>query len=559
MGSIEAVQFKRAKVKAEVEALSQEIERAKKKLENAENAGNAEAVHRWGTELQQLREKENELRKKENKLLDKEARLESAGPTSGGSNKGSNIDICARLLGKVNQWDEEGALKLSAAEFGEKLLASSGPLPASPQLYDLMKDEDERLGDMLKLEGDCHLVRNISGLLDKAEPTAGKFCAVLVSLYISQGTPVRPDTHLVAEKLSLFFGEDKVEDDELKDVWDDHVRKLKGGLNHVAYGRVPFVPVYAAAGNLLQFGRLCSDGQVGISLKPSGLSFQLMPAGHSIFFTGLNVNPADHQGSRARWSGVRLDSQRDRIAIVTALVNVYKLFAALIKLAPKEHERFSIFESIPRPNGTTILICPATVEKTITNSEAFFESIGNDCETVKAAYELTDGHAHAVSHQSIGNVKGRKRSSTDNPLLTYKVTLSRLGYGIKDVNELSESDLKKAVRAILEVCRLFATAKLGHCDFRISNVLWDPEPFVIDFEAAHKLPWKVPNGFQHFTDWDAGTLSRSGQYTAKSDVYQVGIIMEKYKDLSAEGRRFAATLKSKKVEAEVALKDPYFA
>jgi hypothetical protein len=88
-----------------------------------------------------------------------------------------------------------------------------------------------------------------------------------------QGTPVRPDTYVGAEKLSLLFGEDKAEDDELNLAWDDHIRKLKGGLNHVAYGMVPFVPLYAAAGNLLQFGRLCSDGQVGISLKPSSLSF----------------------------------------------------------------------------------------------------------------------------------------------------------------------------------------------------------------------------------------------------------------------------------------------
>jgi hypothetical protein len=67
----------------------------------------------------------------------------------------------------------------------------------------------------------------------------------------------------------------------------------------------------------------------------------------------------------------------------------------------------------------------------------------------------------------------------------------------------------------------------------------------------------VRNGFQPFTDWDAGTQSRAEHCITKSDVYQVGITMEKNKDLSAEGRKFAATLKSKKVEAEVALKDPY--
>jgi hypothetical protein len=81
------------------------------------------------------------------------------------------------------------------------------------------------------------------------------------------------------------------------------------------------------------------------------------------------------------------------------MVNVYKLLAALIKLAPKEHHRFSIFQSIPRSNGTTILICPATVEKMITNSEAFFKSIGNDYETVKVRYPAVSQYAEPMSIQ----------------------------------------------------------------------------------------------------------------------------------------------------------------
>jgi hypothetical protein len=75
--------------------------------------------------------------------------------------------------------------------------------------------------------------------------------------------------------------------------------------------------------------------------------------------------------------------------------------------------------------------------------------------------------------------------------ISVQVVLTRLGFCIEDINELSESDLRKAVRVCLELCRLFAAAKLGHCDLRMSNILWGPQTSVANFEAAHKLPWKV--------------------------------------------------------------------
>jgi hypothetical protein len=104
--------------------------------------------------------------------------LITAVSTTGG-NKGSNTEVCARLLGEVNHWEAEGALEVTAAGFGEKLLAPFNPLVASVQIYDQINDEDENLGRKLSLEGDCSLVRRVSGLLDDPEPTAGKFLALL--------------------------------------------------------------------------------------------------------------------------------------------------------------------------------------------------------------------------------------------------------------------------------------------------------------------------------------------------------------------------------------------
>jgi len=32
---------------------------------------------------------------------------------------------------------------------------------------------------------------------------------------------------------------------------------------------------------------------------------------------------------------------------------------------------------------------------------------------------------------------------------------------------------------------------LMHCDIRLPNILWGPEPFLTDLELAHQEPWKV--------------------------------------------------------------------
>jgi hypothetical protein len=90
--------------------------------------------------------------------------------------------------------------------------------------------------------------------------------------------------------------------------------------------------------------------------------------------------------------------QGDRIAIVTAVVNIYKLLVTLVKLAPEDHWRFPVFDIISRPNGAEILICLATVHKKIENSADFFESIDNDYETVKVGCSASGHSAVPADH-----------------------------------------------------------------------------------------------------------------------------------------------------------------
>lgn len=68
---------------------------------------------------------------------------------------------------------------------------------------------------------------------------------------------------------------------------------------------------------------------------------------------------------------------------------------------------------------------------------------------------------------------------------------------------------------------------------------------------------QVPPEFA-LQDWEDGTLDDMGQYTPKSDVYQIGVMSLKFLCLSAASRAFAYKLKSKSVSAAEAAEDAFF-
>ncbi|KAL0050155.1 hypothetical protein WJX82_005297 [Trebouxia sp. C0006] len=75
--------------------------------------------------------------------------------------------------------------------------------------------------------------------------------------------PARVDTVGTARGLSLVFGEDKAYKDRgLEQAWGDLKLKLKSGFPALFYGHIPYLPVYAAAGVQIQFGRLLPNGVV---------------------------------------------------------------------------------------------------------------------------------------------------------------------------------------------------------------------------------------------------------------------------------------------------------
>ncbi len=75
------------------------------------------------------------------------------------------------------------------------------------------------------------------------------------------------DTVANAFCLSLFFGEDKVlKHQGLEQSWKDLETKLASGYPALFYGRIPYLPIYAAAGVHIQFGCLWPHGQVPVLL-----------------------------------------------------------------------------------------------------------------------------------------------------------------------------------------------------------------------------------------------------------------------------------------------------
>jgi len=164
--------------------------------------------------------------------------------------------------------------------------------------------------------------------------------------------------------------------------------------------------------------------------------------------------------------------------------------------------------------------------------------------------------------------------------------MTRLGYTQASVATVSEHVMQKATRACLLACACLHSAEpkaVCHCDIRFANVLWDPQPFLADLEFAHFSPWKVilithygmsmqavrQFAVSHislavqvkqdfsFKDWDEDTLDDMGCYTPQSDIYQVGVMLLKCRQLSAAGLSFAQKLKSKTINAIDAAEDPY--
>ncbi|DBA71818.1 TPA: hypothetical protein ACH3X2_010971 [Trebouxia sp. C0005] len=81
-----------------------------------------------------------------------------------------------------------------------------------------------------------------------------------------------------------------------------------------------------------------------------------------------------------------------------------------------------------------------------------------------------------------------------------------------------------------------------------------PNPFWQIWSWHIFLPWQVPQDLS-LQDWDEGTLDDKRQYTSEIDVYQIGVMLLKFLEVSAASRAFADKLKSMSVSAADAAED----
>ena len=68
---------------------------------------------------------------------------------------------------------------------------------------------------------------------------------------------------------------------------------------------------------------------------------------------------------------------------------------------------------------------------------------------------------------------------------------------------------------------------------------------------------QVPLDFS-LQDWDEGTLDDMRQYIPESDVFQIGVMLLKFLEVSAASKAFADKLKSKSISAADAAEDTFF-
>ena len=125
----------------------------------------------------------------------------------------------------------------------------------------------------------------------------------------------------------------------------------------------------------------------------------------------------------------------------------------------------------------------------------------------------------------------------------------------------------KAVgRGVLRGLSVLHSKRLCHRDPRAPNVVWqhplrrDAVILVdLDLACSSSSSAKLPENFS-LTDWDEGTLDSTRHYTAASDVYQAGKLLQALaadKPWAGSAKQFCDDLLSKQLTAVKALRHSY--
>ncbi|RUS14863.1 hypothetical protein BC937DRAFT_93219 [Endogone sp. FLAS-F59071] len=332
----------------------------------------------------------------------------------------------------------------------------------------------------------------------------------------------RPDFLLYVQNLLVLKGEEKAKASDFDEALDDLSKKFST-LDPLFFGDMKFLLCYAAAGSVFRFFAI--DGTPEAQSKPSIL---------------VPLTPR-----------LDLKSPVDRFAIVLKLINITRV---LLAVTPKLGvDIIPLGKTLAMgQKATMITYYPNMIIKEIPiENLPYINTDWKDrIKTLKEMYKCANGKPGLVQVADGSPVTyffhGRR---------TYKLVMKTRGRRISLVNE---AECQAMTKDLLIGLKALHRGGFVHRDIRMPNILKvfdrdDCNYVLIDFEHGGTTKAHFTNNML-LTSWDKGTLTRNGDYTTTSDLYQVGkLLKESNLVTSANGKDFIAQLQSKHMFMPAAL------
>jgi hypothetical protein len=338
------------------------------------------------------------------------------------------------------------------------------------------------------------------------EPTAGS----------STKERSRPDTLLTAYECTFLIGEDKLS--SLSDAEGDLRAKVRP-ISTMFYGELQFILGYIAAGSAFQW----------LSIGKSGVVRRVGPT-------------------------LDLSTDVDRCQYLLSIGYAYQLIKKMIDSVPEVPGHHAMF-TVDIVGDRTLCFFPDRVRKSIKNFDSFCREMMTGLDVILRGYKAGE------RCPSLPQLMGKRSDDYISRTGTYTVEISPLGH---TPILTSEQSIRMMAKNVCEALSVLHEAGLVHRDVRLPNVVQvSQEQFMlIDLETVAASPFRLPEGFEYLREWSIEMLEGSF-YTPMSDMYQLGRLLEKEKDvhwmieISESAVQFIRKLRSKKCTAAMALSDPW--
>ncbi|GLC61784.1 hypothetical protein PLESTB_001802600 [Pleodorina starrii] len=332
---------------------------------------------------------------------------------------------------------------------------------------------------------------------------------------------LRPGFCLWVDDTLVFKGEVKARSHDMRVAVQELGSKMGDVWSPIAFGDLPYLPCYAAAGPRLQYFVVLRDQPH----QPVSISKQF-----------------------------DLSTMADRIEVVHHTVNLFRLLCwGLRPLLPPYP--VAVGDVLKRPNGTTITILADRVFKRI-------EDFASNNKGVK--YEDL-AHVYSVTRHAEGLIHAAEGPALDVRSGAYTVALAPLGCRRHPANE---GELRRAIQAVLRGVAALHAAGYVHLDIRWDNVLCIGQGSWVlsDLESVARAPAQAGSGEDGFRAacWTPDTLDERGVYSTASDVQLVGRLMETCSILALGAEcvelksQLMASAAASRPSAEQALRHPWF-